>query len=264
MTDRHFIRYTIQDRVATLVIDRPPVNALDLQTLRELAGAVDELNGNPEAKAVVVTGGGQTAFVAGADINRFADIVRAKNEQAAREMMETGQQVFNLIERSRKPFIAAINGPALGGGLELAMACHIRIAGDRARLGQPEANIGIIPLWGGTQRLSRLVGPAKAAEMILTGDPISAQEAKALGLVNMVVPGDAVLRQAAGLAKKIASKSAVVIAATMEAIGASLDSQLEDGLRVEQQQVEKLTRSEDAAEGMMAFVEKRQPVFKDK
>lgn len=264
MTEKQFIRYTIQDRVATLVIDHPPVNAFNRQTLRELGEAIDELGRNEEAKVIVITGGGQMAFVAGADIKEFAKILENRDEAAAREMMELGQSVFSKVEASRKPVIAAINGAALGGGLELAMACHIRIAGDRARLGQPEVNLGIIPLWGGTQRLARIVGPAKATEIILTGDPITAQEAKALGLVNMVVPGDAVQRQALGLAKKIATRSAVVVSAALEAIGAGLDASLEEGLAVERLQIEKLLSSEDAAEGVMAFVERRPAVFRDK
>ncbi len=263
-TERQYVRYTLQERVATLVIDHPPVNAFNRQTLTELDGAIDELLADPQVKAIVITGGGQLAFVAGADLTEVGALIQTQGAPAAREIAQLGQRVFNKIEGARKPVIAAINGVALGGGLELAMACHVRVAGDRARLGQPESNLGIIPLWGGTQRLARIVGPAKATEIILTGDPINAQEAKALGLVNMVAPGDAVLRQAVGLAKKIAGKSAVAVAAALEAIGAGLDATLEQGLAAEIGQLEKLTASEDAAEGISAFLQKRQPDFKDR
>ena len=264
MSDKQFIRYTVQERVATLVIDHPPVNAFNRQTLNELSAAIAELNADPEVKAIVITGGGQMAFVAGADLAEVGAMVKTRDAAAIEAIAALGQRVFDQIEASRKPVIAAINGVALGGGLELALACHIRIVGDRARLGQPEINLGIIPLWGGTQRLTRVVGPAKATELILTGDPITAQEAKALGLANMVVPGDAVLRQAVGVAKKIAAKSAVAISAALEAIGAGLDASLPDGLAAERAQLQKLAASADAAEGIAAFLEKRQPVFEDR
>jgi len=211
-----FIRYTIEDRVATLVIDHPPVNALNHQALTELSTAIDELLANADVKVIVITGGGQLAFVAGADIGEINEIVKAQDSGAARAMIELGQKVFNKIESSHKPVIAAINGVCLGGGLELAMACHMRIAGDRARLGQPEINLGIVPGWGGTQRLPRIVGPSKATEIILTGDPITAQQAMQLRLVNMVVPGDQVVRQAKGVAAKIAGKSAVAVSAALK------------------------------------------------
>jgi enoyl-CoA hydratase/carnithine racemase len=172
--------------------------------------------------------------------------------------------VFNKIEQATKPIIAAINGVCLGGGLEMAMACHIRIAGDRVRLGQPEINLGIIPGWGGTQRLARTVGKGKAVEMILTGDQITAQDAKALGLVNLVVPGDAVVRQATGLARKIAGKSAVAIAAALRTITSGLDAPLAEGLAVERNQFVGLANSEDMREGVRAFLEKRPPQFVDR
>jgi enoyl-CoA hydratase/carnithine racemase len=259
-----FVRYSVEERVATVVIDHPPVNALNRQTLTELAAAIGELLANDDVKVIVITGGGQLAFVAGADIGEINDIVKAHDATAAQAMIELGQAVFGKIEASPKPVIAAINGPCLGGGLELAMACHIRIAGDRARLGQPEINLGIIPGWGGTQRLARIVGPSKATEMILTGDQITAQQAMQLRLVNLIVPGGEVMRQAKGLARKIAGKSAVSVAAALAAIGGGLDADLPAGLAKEREQFVKLAGSEDVREGVGAFLEKRQPIFKDK
>jgi enoyl-CoA hydratase/carnithine racemase len=160
--------------------------------------------------------------------------------------------------------VAAINGFCLGGGLELAMACHMRICSDRARLGQPEVNLGLIPGWGGTQRLSRIVGKAKALEMILTGDMITAQEAYRIGLVNKVVPAGAVLKEARGLARKIASKSRFPIAATLRAVTRGLEVPVEEGLEIEKEQFVGLAESEDIREGINAFLEKRQPEFKDR
>ena len=259
-----FIRYTIEDKVAVLVIDHPPVNALNPQTLKELSTAIDELTANPAVKVLVITGGGQLAFIAGADLGVIGGIVKTRNESAGKELIELGQGVFNKIEHSNKPVIAAVNGACLGGGLELAMACHIRICGDRARLGQPEINLGIIPGWGGTQRLARIVGPAKATELILTGDQITAQQAMQLRLVNMVVPGGEVMRQAKGLAAKIANKGALAVAAAMTAIRAGLDAELPAGLEAERRQFDIVMASDDAREGITAFLEKREAKFQDK
>ena len=259
-----FIRYTVEDRVATLVIDHPPANALNKQTLIELETALDELIGNSDVKAIVITGAGQMAFVAGADVGDIGEIVKKQDTAAAQAMMELGQKVFNKIEGSCKPVIAAINGFCLGGGLELAMSCHLRIAGDRSRLGQPEINLGIIPGWGGTQRLQRIVGPSKATEMILTGDQITAQQAMQLRLVNMVMPGGEVMRQATGLAKKIAAKSAVAVSAALGAIREGLDADLQTGLASERKRFAAVAASADAQEGVMAFLEKREAKFQDK
>jgi len=264
MTERQYVRYSVEERVATLVIDHPPVNAFNMQTMTELGETIDELLANADVKIIIVTGGGQLAFVAGADIGEINALVKANDEAGARAMLELGQGVFNKIEQSTKPVIAAINGVCLGGGLELAMACHIRIAGDRVRMGQPEIGLGIIPGWGGTQRLPRLLSKGKAIEMILTGDPITAQEAKSLGLVNLVVPGDAVVRQATGLARKIASKGGLAIAAALRAINGGMNLPLDEGLTLERDQFVYLAESEDTREGVSAFLEKRQPQFKDK
>jgi enoyl-CoA hydratase/carnithine racemase len=212
------------------------------------------------SKVIIITGAGRTAFVAGADVGEINQIQDAEN---AEELLRTGHRIFDKIEMSRKPVIAAINGICLGGGLEMAMACHIRVAGDRARIGQPEINLGIIPGWGGTQRLQRIVGPSKATEMILTGDPITAQEAYRLGLVNKVVPMGDVLKEAKGLAHKIAGKSAVAVGCAMAAIERGRHLPLADAMEVEIEQWRDLVGSGDMKEGLQAFLEKRQPQFKD-
>jgi len=261
MTERQFVKTSIEERVATLTIDHPPVNALNQATLMELNEAVDEVIANPEVKAIVITGGGQMAFVAGADISEFPKI---ESKEQAKTVSQTVHAIYRKIECAPKPFIAAINGLALGGGLELAMACHMRIIGDRAKVGQPEINLGIIPGWGGTQRLPRLVGSAKAIELILTGDAITAQEAFRLNLVNKVVPGGEVLKTARDLAKKISQKGAVAVQAALQSTIAGLQQPLDAGLALEAEEFSKVLVSEDAREGAMAFLQKRQPAFKDR
>ncbi|HLB46418.1 MAG TPA: enoyl-CoA hydratase [Anaerolineales bacterium] len=261
MAERQFVKTTVEDRVAILTIDHPPVNALSAATMAELSDAVDELVANPEVKAVVITGAGQIAFVAGADINEFTQVQSA---QMAVGASRRGQDVFGRIENAPKPFIAAINGVCLGGGMELALACHMRIIGDRAKMGQPEINLGIIPGWGGTQRLPRLVGKAKAIELILTGDQITAQEAYRLNLVNKVVPGGEVLKTARDLGKKMAQKSLVTIRAALDAITCGGAKPMAEGLQCEASQFGILFETEDMREGVAAFLQKRQPAFKDK
>ncbi|MGD1997133.1 MAG: enoyl-CoA hydratase-related protein, partial [Anaerolineae bacterium] len=179
MGEWQYVRTEVEDRIAVLTIDHPPVNSFNKQVVTELGEAVDELLAGDEAKAIIITGGGTNAFVAGADIPEIKGLLDKPEEgyTAARQFIERGQETFLRIERATKPIIAAINGFCLGGGLELAMSCHIRICADRARLGQPEINLGIIPGWGGTQRLARIAGKGKALELILTGDMITAQEA---------------------------------------------------------------------------------------
>lgn len=265
MSDRQFVKLSIEERVATLTIDHAPVNALNEQVLDELDAAVAEVIANSDAKAAVITGAGQLAFVAGADINVFDAMLKQGDgaETRARGFLQKGQAVFSKIENAPKPFIAAVNGVALGGGMELAMACHMRIIGDRAKLGQPEINLGIIPGWGGTQRLPRLVGQPKAMELILTGDQITAQEALRLNLVNKVVPGGEVLKTARDLAKKISQKGALAIKAALDAIHNGSVKPMAEGLAYEADRLTEVVRSEDMREGVTAFLQKRQPVFKD-
>jgi enoyl-CoA hydratase/carnithine racemase len=265
MAEWQNIRVEVEDQIALLTIDHPPVNSFNKQVITELDEAVDQVMADDEIKAVVITGGGTNAFVAGADIPEIKELVENPVEGygEAHEFIERGQRVHLKIETATKPVIAAINGFCLGGGLELAMACHLRICSDRARLGQPEINLGLIPGWGGTQRLPRIVGKAKALEMILTGDMITAQEAYRVGLVNKVVPAGAILKEARGLARKIVSKSKFPIAATLRAVTEGIETDVEQGLEIEKEQFVGLADTDDIREGVSAFLEKRQPEFKD-
>ncbi|MGH7738815.1 MAG: enoyl-CoA hydratase-related protein [bacterium] len=255
-----FINTVIEGKVATITINRAPVNALSAEVLGELEVVLDGLAGNPDAKVLVITGNGPV-FVAGADIKEFTQL---SGPEEGKKATARGQNVFMKIERLGKPVIAAINGVCLGGGMELAMACHIRICSDRARLGQPEINLGIIPGFGGTQRMARLAGKAKAIEWILTGDMIAPQDAKAAGLVNHVVPESEVLRQAQGMAKKIAMKPAVAIAQALKAMTLGPEQlHLDAGMTLESESFAVCCGSPDMKEGVAAFLEKRQPKFTD-
>ncbi len=255
------VKTAIEDRVAILTIDHPPANAFNRQTLDDLEAAFDEMIANDQVKVIVITGAGQFAFAAGADINEMAAF--GTDGATGRDFISKGQNLFSKIECGPKPVIAAINALALGGGMELAMACHMRILADRARIGQPESNLGIIPGWGGTQRLPRLVGPGKAIELILTGDFINAQEAFRIGWANKVVPAGQVLHEAVGLAKRIAGKSSLTNKATLDAVVNGLRMPIDDGLKVEIEVIGRLFTSNDAREGITAFAEKRQPKFTD-
>ena len=261
MGEYQYVRVAVENRIATLTIDHPPANAFNKQVVEELDAAFDEVTANDEVKAIIITGAGQI-FAAGADINEISEL---KDKPELAEAIRKAKEVFDKIESSEKPVIAAMNGRfALGGGLELAMACHIRLAEDGLRMGQPEINLGIIPGFGGTQRLPRIVGKGKALEMMLTGDHITAQEAYRIGLVNKVVPTGRVLKEATGLAKRIISKSALPIAAIIQAVNEGLEQSLEEGLVTEAQQFVALQGSEDMEEGLTAFLEKRKPQFNDK
>ena len=255
-----FINVAVDSKVATVTINNPPVNAMGPGVLKELEETMDALGTDKGVKVIVLTGTGPV-FVAGADIKQIAQIQSvADGKKAAGE----GQRVFLKIERMTKPVIAAINGVCLGGGMELAMACHIRMCSDKAKLGQPEISLGIIPGFGGTQRMSRLVGRGKATEWILTGDNIAPQDAKALGLVNHVLPESELLRQVQGMAKKIAMKPASAIAAALKAINSGLEQPTMDGaMATELEGFGKCCESPDMKEGIKAFVEKRQPQFTD-
>jgi enoyl-CoA hydratase len=256
-----FVSYEISDRVATVTINNPPANALSTQVMEELSKTLEELSENVEAKVLMITGAGNL-FVAGADIKEIASIPSAK---VGAQLASKGQEILGRIENFNKPVIAAINGIyCLGGGLELAMACHIRMAGDRVRLGQPEIDLGIIPGFGGTQRLPRFVGKGKALELILTGNRISAQEAKAMGLVDQVVPDAELLKQAKGLARKIASKGAVAIRAALRGVLEGQTISLKEGLKLESELFGSLCETKDIKEGVSAFAEKRQPRFEDR
>ncbi len=252
--------YVEEGAVATITINNLPRNVLTLPLIAEFEDIVDDLSRNKAIKAVVITGSG-SIFVAGADIKVIASITSPEEGEV---LSRRGQSLFNKIEQLPKVVIAAINGFCLGGGMELAMACHIRIVGDRVRMGQPEINLGIIPGFGGTQRLPRIVGQAKAIELILSGDMINGEEARKIGLVNKVVPETEVVKQATGLAKKIASKGRCAIEATLKAIEEGLNEPLSIGLGREAQLFGEVCRTEDMKEGISAFLEKRQAKFQDR
>ena len=255
------VKVAVEDRLAIVTIDHRPVNALDRQTLQELGQLADAISAEPSVKVVILTGGGSLAFVAGADIKEVSQL---SSVDEAKGMAALGHSVFLKLQRLGKPVIAAINGVCLGGGLELAMSCHLRISGDRVRFGQPEINLGIIPGWGGTQRLPRLIGKAKATEWILTGDVVMAQEALRLGLVNHVVPQDQVLKVAKDLGRKIASRPGVAVTQALRAIEDGWDLPLDAGLAREAEAFSRVAETEDSREGVRAFLEKRQPQFKDR
>ncbi|MEW6683907.1 MAG: enoyl-CoA hydratase [Nitrospirota bacterium] len=258
---RQYLTSTTEDRVATVVFNNPPANALSSPVMSELESLFHELAADAAVKAIVFTGAG-SFFISGADVKEVAGITDAAK---GRELTARGQRIFDRIEQMDKPVIAAINGLfCLGGGLEFAMACHLRVASERVRLGQPEIDLGIIPGFGGTQRLPRLVGQAKAIELILTGDKVPAPEAKAIGLVNKVVPDAEVVKQAQGLAKKIAGKSAVAVRAALRAIREGNERSLADGQALESELFGTVCESADKREGVSAFLEKRQPQFLDR
>ena len=259
-TIAEYLSCTVDNGVATLVLNHPPVNALTPPILAQRGALFDGLAKDDRVKVIVLTGTGRV-FIAGADIKVIAAIASSRE---GNEMALRGQAVLNKIESCDKPVIAAINGTCLGGGLELALCCHIRLAAEGARLGQPEINLGIIPGFGGTQRLSRLLGSSKALELILTGDVISASEAKALGLVSQVISADDLQRQVQGLARRIASKGQLAVRAALRSVRGSLECGLQEGLVREAQLFGDLCDSEDKREGVGAFLEKRQPQFRDR
>ncbi len=255
------IKVTTGESIGIITIDHPPVNILNSQALEELDQAVDQMMADTSVKVVILTGAGPNVFIAGADVKEIAKIDNAKQGE---DLALKGQGMIQKIENAKKPFIAAVNGVCLGGGNELAMACHMRIASDRAKFGQPEILLGIIPGFGGTQRMLRLCGQAKAREIILTGDNITAQEAFRIGLLNKVVPDGEVLKQSLGLAKKIAAKSRIAIELIQEAIHEGAKLSLSDGLKLEAKLFGKVAETQDKKEGVSAFLEKRQPKFQDK
>ena len=249
----------IKNSIVILTINRPEkLNALNTDTLAELKIAFTELKKDDNVKVIVITGSGEKAFIAGADIAELnkLDMINGK------EFSEKGQAVFNLIEQFEKPVIAAVNGFALGGGCELALACHIRLASENAKFGQPEVNLGIIPGYGGTQRLARLVNSGKAMEYILTGDIISANEALRIGLVNRVYPNDELMIKAIEFAEKIASKPQHAVRFAIKAVNAAAQVSLNEGQNYEAVLFGLCCGTEDFKEGTNAFLEKRKPVFK--
>ena len=256
MADRQYIKLSVEDKVAVLTIDHPPVNAMSGTVAQELADALDEIESG-DVRALVITGTGP-AFMAGADIKEFTQIETADQ---ARAKLGGTLELFNRIDALPAPVIAAVNGYCLGGGNELALACDLRIASANARFGQPEIDLGIMPGWGGTQRLLRLIGPARTLEICLTGAQIPAQEALRLGLVNKVVPEGMVVREARNMARLLATKSRTAVQAILAAVREGEGRALADGLTIEGEQFAGLVETPDAREGITAFLEKRKPNF---
>jgi enoyl-CoA hydratase len=245
--------------VALVTINRPKVlNALNAQTLDDLRRAMLDLGHDDSVRAVVLTGAGEKSFVAGADINELA----VQTPTSGREHALAGQHVFDLVENLGKPVIAAVNGFALGGGCELAMACTLRIAADTAKLGQPEINLGLIPGYAGTQRLSRLVGKGRALEIMLAGTPISASEAERIGLVNRVVPAADLMAEAKRLAQQLATNAPIAMRYIITAVNKGLEMPFAEGCVFEATLFGLVASTDDMREGTAAFLEKRKPVFK--
>ena len=252
------LKKELTESILTITINRPEsMNALNIQTINELKEAIQNAMNNDEVKGIIITGAGEKAFVAGADIKEIADLT----EVNARKFAENGQEVFSLIDGSSKPVIAAVNGYALGGGCELAMACHIRIATENATFGQPEVNLGIIPGYGGTQRLTQLIGKGKALELMLTGDMIAAKDAKSFGLVNHVVASREELTELSSkIMKKIISKAPLAVGMVINCVNAFHDNT--HGFQTEANSFMNCTKTNDFKEGTQAFIEKRKPQFK--
>jgi enoyl-CoA hydratase len=263
MPDNTLVNVHVEDRVAMVTIDAPKVNALSEAVLARLDAVLDELMADEEVKAIVITGAGQTAFAAGADIRQLSAFAAAGDRIGARAFIRRGQALFDKIEGCEKPVIAAVNGAALGGGLELALACHIRILSERAGLAAAESNLGLVPGWGGSQRLARLAGAARALEWILTGDTIGAQEAWRIGLANRVVPPEQLLIEAMGLARQLAAKSKLTNAAAIREVLHGLKLPPAEAPAYEAEQFVGMIGSHDAAEGLAAFLEKRPAHFTD-
>lgn len=246
------------DGLLVVTFSRPEaLNALNRETLHELAETLDDIYDNDQIRGVIFTGDGEKSFIAGADIRELA----AMSREDALALSEYGQGLFGKIERCSKPIVAAINGFALGGGCELAMACHIRIAVEHAKLGQPEVNLGTIPGYGGTQRLTRLAGSGRALELILTGDLIGAAEAFRIGVVNHIVPDrEALMKLARQILAKVLTKAPVAVAKAIDSVYAAMEAG--NGYEVEARNFADCAATEDFREGTSAFLEKRKPNFK--
>ncbi|RDV13200.1 enoyl-CoA hydratase [Pontibacter diazotrophicus] len=257
MTTYENLLLTLDNGILTITINRADkLNALSTATITEIRSAVQQVYDDAAVKGAIITGTGPKAFVAGADISEIAEL----SEVTARSFAERGQEVFSMIERCNKPIIAAVNGFALGGGCELAMACHIRVASNNARLGLPEVSLGILPGYGGTQRLTQLVGKGKAMELIMTGDMIPAEEAKALGLINHVVPQEELMAKCVQIMEKIMIKAPLAVGLVIDCINAALNKD-ENGYQTEANAFARCCASEDFVEGTNAFLEKRTPNF---
>ncbi len=251
----------LQEGIFTITINRPDkMNALNKDVINELSAAIDEVYGNEEIKSAIITGAGEKAFVAGADISEFVSL----DNKGGAELAQKGQDsVFNKIENSAKPIVAAVNGFALGGGCELAMACHFRVASEGAKFGQPEVNLGLIPGYGGTQRLTQLIGKGKAMELMMTGDMVGADEAKSLGLVNHVFPAAELVSKTRDILKKVGTKAPLAVAKVIACVNDAAKCDV-NGFANEVKRFGECFDTEDKKEGTNAFLEKRKAIFKGK
>jgi len=255
-----FLTFDVADRIATITVNRPDkLNALNDATILELGRAIDEARSRDDVAGVILTGAGR-AFVAGADISQLA----SQTPVSARERARRGQAIFRRFESSPKPTVAAVNGFALGGGCELAMACHVRIASEQAKFGQPETKLGTVPGYGGTQRLPRLVGKGRALQLLLTGEMIDAAEAYRIGLVNRIVPAGELLGAARTMLAQILANGPLALALCIEAVDRGLEMSLDEGLTLEASNFGLSAATQDMAEGTRAFLEKRPPAFAGK
>ncbi len=254
-----FIKVEVEDRLAIVTVNRPEVrNALNSQVVQELTAAFESLSADDRVGAIVLTGAGDKAFVAGADIKEMV----GKSGLEMQAFSELGRRLGDAMEGCPKPILAAINGYALGGGCEIAMACDVRLASENAKIGQAEINIGIIPGFGGSQRLPRLVGPGWAAQMVLTGEAVDAATAERIGLVNRVVPQDRLLEETKALARKVLEKSPVAVSLAKACLRAAQEMPLSQGLSYETAAFGVAGATQDKVEGMTAFIEKRKPTWK--
>jgi enoyl-CoA hydratase len=251
------LTFAVADRIATITVNRPDkLNALDDRVIAELGAAIDSVRDNPDVGGAILTGAGR-AFVAGADISRLEKYGAIE----AKALAQRGQDVFDRFETSPKPVIAAVNGFALGGGCELAMACHVRIASDAAKFGQPEVKLGLVPGYGGTQRLPRLVGKGRALQLLLTGEMIDAQEAFRIGLVNRVVPAAELIASATTMLQAMLANAPLALAHCIEVVNGGYDLSQSEGMTLEATAFGLLAATDDKREGTRAFLEKRAAKF---
>ena len=254
---RKYVHLKVEENIAVVTLDRPPVNALNARLQAELSEVFEDIRRLRDAGVVIITSGSKKAFMAGADIKMFSEM----GPEEALIMSESTQSVFNSIQWTEKVVIAAVSGLALGGGCELALACDMRVADETAVFGFPEVSLSLFPGAGGTQRLSRLVGTGKAKELILTGDPVSAEEAKNIGLIERLTSEGDSLAEAVKIVKRILMRGPVAVARAKEAIDRGIDVPMNEGLKIESRLFSELFRTLDCKEGMNAFIEKRKPKF---
>lgn len=258
LSDFQAIEYVKRDQIAYITLNRPQVmNALNQATILELTAAFEDAREDNDVRGVILTGAGGKAFAAGADISELAKATPTDAEEQARR----GQQLTLLIETLGKPVIAAVNGLALGGGCELAMACSLRLATEEARFGQPEIKLGLIPGFGGTQRLARLIGKAQATQLILTGENLTAADAYRLGMINEIVPGEQLLTRAEEILRKISNNAPLAVRYALQAITEGLNQSVRAGMNLESALFAVCASTDDMREGTAAFLEKRHPVF---